>query len=72
MLSIELSEDVNNQLELLSLSTGRTKEYYLLEAIKYYLEDAEERIHVMDENSNCYFSFVDANGFDGEYGLEPD
>jgi predicted transcriptional regulator len=41
MLSIELPEDVNNQLELLSLSTGRTMQFYVKEALLEYLEDIE-------------------------------
>jgi predicted DNA-binding protein len=43
MLSIELPEDVNNQLELLSLSTGRTMQFYVKEALLEYLEEVEIR-----------------------------
>jgi len=43
MLSIELPEDVNNQLELLSLSTGRTMQFYVKEALLEYLEEVEVR-----------------------------
>lgn len=43
MLSIELPLDVNNRLELLSLSTGRTMQFYVLEALLEYLTDVEDR-----------------------------
>ena len=43
MLSIELPEDVNNQLELLSLATGRTMQFYVKEALLEYLEEVEVR-----------------------------
>lgn len=66
MLSIELSEETNNRLELLSLSTGRTMEYYLIEAIQEYLEAAEDRCEVMDQSANSYFSFIEATGFDDD------
>lgn len=70
MLSIELTEDVNNRLELLSLSTGRTMEYYLVEAIKVYLDGAEQRSEEMDHDSNNYFAFSGGSEFDEDYNYE--
>lgn len=70
MLSVELTEEVNNRLELLSLSTGRTMEYYLVEAIKEYLEDAETRSEEMDHDSNNYFSFAGATECEEDYGFD--
>jgi predicted DNA-binding protein len=43
MLSIDLPLDLNNRLELLSLSTGRTMQFYVLEALLEYLTDVEDR-----------------------------
>ncbi len=43
MLTIQLPLDVNNRLELLSLATGRTMQFYVLEALLEYLTDVEDR-----------------------------
>ena len=43
MLTIDLPTDVNNRLELLSLSTGRTMQFYVYEALLEYLSDVEEK-----------------------------
>lgn len=71
MLSIELPEDVNNQLELLSLSTGRTMQYYVKEALLEYLEEVEvkygDRSHDDDDNDYLFdelsHEFNADNGF---------
>ena len=43
MLTIELPKEFENKLELLSLSTGRTMQFYAREAILEYLDDVEAR-----------------------------
>ncbi len=43
MFSIDLPLDINNRLELLSLSTGRTMQFYVLEALMEYLTDVEDK-----------------------------
>ena len=48
MLTIDLPLDVNNRLELLSLSTGRTMQFYVLEALLEYLTDVEDRYTSME------------------------
>ena len=42
MLTIKLPEDIENRLELLSLTTGRTMQFYAREAILGYLDDIED------------------------------
>lgn len=71
MLSIELPEDVNNQLELLSLSTGRTMQFYVKEALLEYLEEVEVKYEAEDqENSDNDFLFDDLNHqFNAENGF---
>lgn len=42
MLSIRLTEEIENRLEKLARKTGRTKSYYVRQAILEYLEDLED------------------------------
>ena len=42
MLAIRLSEDIEKRLETLARRTGRTKTYYVREAILQHLEDLED------------------------------
>jgi len=43
MLTIDLPEDIEKRLTSLSLSTGRTVQYYAREVILEYLEEVEDR-----------------------------
>ena len=43
MLIIDLPEDIESRLAVLSLGTGRTRQFYAREAILEYLDDVEER-----------------------------
>lgn len=68
MLSIDLPEDVNNRLELLSLSSGRTVQFYIREAILEYLDDVAIRYDTMDKASaDIPFSLGEVGE---EFGLE--
>ncbi|MFT4886186.1 MAG: putative transcriptional regulator [Pseudohongiellaceae bacterium] len=71
MLSIELPEDVNNQLELLSLSTGRTIQFYVKEALLEYLEEVEIRYDEgTQENTDDDFLFDElSREFSAENGF---
>ncbi|MFT6094222.1 MAG: putative DNA-binding protein [Pseudohongiellaceae bacterium] len=71
MLSIELPEDVNNQLELLSLSTGRTMQFYVKEALLEYLEEVEVRYEESAyENLETDFLFNElSHEFNAENGF---
>ena len=42
MLAIRLPEEVERRLDQLAKNTGRTKSYYVREAIERYLEDLED------------------------------
>jgi len=42
MLSIRLPQDIENRLEKLAKSTGRTKSFYVREAILEHLDDLED------------------------------
>jgi len=43
MLSVRLDPDIEKRLAALAASTGRTKTYYVREAIESYLEEMEDR-----------------------------
>lgn len=43
MLSVRLEADIENRLGELAAKTGRTKSYYVREAIVQFLEDMEDR-----------------------------
>ena len=42
MLSVRLAPEIIDRLELLAYKTGRTKSFYVREAILRYLEDMED------------------------------
>ena len=42
MIAVRLPEDIENRLDKLATRTGRTKTYYVREAILEHLEDLEE------------------------------
>lgn len=71
MLSIELPEDVNNQLELLSLSTGRTMQFYVKEALLEYLEEVEVKYEdrSQDGGDNDYLFDELSHEFNAENGF---
>lgn len=50
MLSIRLAENIEQRLQHLSKRTGRTKTYYIREAIISYLEDMED-YYLADERA---------------------
>lgn len=58
MLAIRLPEEIEKRLEELAKKTGRTKSYYVRQAILEYLEDmedyylAEERLKSFNEAKN--------------------
>ncbi len=41
MLTLDLPEDVYNRLEMLSLSTGRSMSFYVIEALLEHLDEVE-------------------------------
>lgn len=43
MLTLNLPEDVYNRLEILSLTTGRSMNFYAMEALLEHLDDIEEQ-----------------------------
>lgn len=48
MLSLRLSNDIENRLAQLAESTGRTKSFYAKEAIVKYLDEMEETYIAID------------------------
>lgn len=42
MLAVRLSNDIENRLERLAKKTGRTKTYYVREAVTEHLEELED------------------------------
>lgn len=43
MLALDLPEDIENRLDILSLGSGHTRQYYVMEALLEYLHEVEER-----------------------------
>lgn len=43
MLHLQLPEDIEDRLDVLSLASGHTLQYYVLEAVLEYLDDIEAR-----------------------------
>jgi RHH-type rel operon transcriptional repressor/antitoxin RelB len=71
MLAIRLPEEIEKRLEKLAKKTGRTKSYYVRQAILEYLEDMED-YYLAEERLK---SFNEANTIPLEeikkrYGLE--
>jgi len=71
MLAIRLPEEIEKRLEELAKKTGRTKSYYVRQAILEYLEDledyylAEERLKSFDESK-----YIPLEEITKRYGLE--
>lgn len=49
MLTLQLPEDIENRLDLLSLGSGHTRQYYVMEALLEYLDEVEERQRKIEE-----------------------
>jgi RHH-type rel operon transcriptional repressor/antitoxin RelB len=43
MVAVRLPADLDKELSTLSTETGRSKSYYMIEALKRYMEDMEDR-----------------------------
>lgn len=43
MLALDLPEDIENRLDILSLGNGHTRQYYVMEALLEYLHEVEAR-----------------------------
>lgn len=52
MLSVRLEPDIEKRLAELAKRTGRTKSYYVREAIVEYLEDMEDRYIAIERLEN--------------------
>ena len=71
MLAIRLPDDIEERLEKLAKKTGRTKSYYVRQAILEYIEDledyylAEERLKSFDE-----YKTIPLEEITKRYGLE--
>jgi len=52
MLSIRLDPEINKRLEDLAARTGRTKSFYVREAILEHLEDMEDRYLAIERLEN--------------------
>jgi RHH-type transcriptional regulator, rel operon repressor / antitoxin RelB len=69
MTSVNLPKDIERRLEVLSTETGRTKTYYIKEALMAHLEDMEDRYLALQriENPQKSLSMEEA-----KYALELD
>ena len=69
MLSLRLSNDVENRLTQLAESTGRTKSFYAKEAIMKYLDEMEDTYIAIDrvERPGKRLSMADV---EAELGLD--
>jgi len=52
MLSVRLEAEIENRLGELAARTGRTKSYYVREAILHFLEDMEDRYIAIERLEN--------------------
>jgi len=52
MLAIRLPQDIENRLDTLAKKTGRTKTFYVREAILEHIEDLEEAYVALDRLKN--------------------
>lgn len=52
MLSIRLSKEINSRLENLATKTGRTKTFYVKQAIMEFLEEMEDAYLALDRIKN--------------------
>ena len=52
MLSIRLDPEIDKRLEVLAARTGRTKSFYVREAILEHLEDMEDRYLAIERLEN--------------------
>lgn len=52
MLAIRLPEDIENRLAALAAKTGRTKTFYVKEAILEHLDDMEDKYLAMNRLEN--------------------
>ncbi len=43
MLNLQLPEDIENRLDLLSIGSGHTRQFYVMEALMEYLDEVERR-----------------------------
>ena len=48
MLSLDLPSEIERRLQLLSLNTGRTVQFYAREAILDYIDEVEDRYMAMN------------------------
>ena len=46
MVTVRLPHELETELNTLVTETGRTKSFYLTEALKYYLEDMQDRFEL--------------------------
>ncbi|NQT58671.1 MAG: CopG family transcriptional regulator [Bacteroidetes bacterium] len=46
MVTVRLPHELETELNTLVAETGRTKSFYLTEALKYYLEDMQDRFEL--------------------------
>ncbi len=61
MLSVELPVEIEYQLELLSIATGRSKQFYARAAIVEYLDEIEERYHALQQVEEAEKSYDPEN-----------
>jgi len=73
MVSIRLPDDINQRLTLLAEQTGRTKTYYIKEAVLEHIEDLED-VYLADKELEDIRAgrakTVSLEDMMGEYGLE--
>jgi RHH-type transcriptional regulator, rel operon repressor / antitoxin RelB len=53
MLSIRLNSDLERKLDSLAKETGRSKSYYVREAIRKYIEDREDYLKGTSARERC-------------------
>ncbi len=52
MLALDLPEDIENRLDILSLGSGHTRQFYVMEALLEYLHEVEERHELLERRQD--------------------
>ena len=68
MLAVRLPEEIENRIALLARSTGRTKSFYVREAVVEYLDDLED-YYLAESRRNTPLPAISLDQIERDLGL---
>ncbi|PWB55200.1 MAG: anti-toxin [Nitrosomonadales bacterium] len=68
MLAVRLPEEIENRIALLARSTGRTKSFYVREAVVEYLDDLED-YYLAEARGNSPLPAIPLDQIERDLGL---